>query len=97
MCVKQCVQYSRGIHADPRRWRAAVSTGDLELRVELRRCDTDDAPEDLSESTRAGVADCERDLDQAALGWKSRPLLRSRYGTHQLLGADDPLAGNESA
>ncbi len=52
----------------------------LTVHPEIRRPDADDAAEDLGESTRAGVADFERDLDQAALGLKARPLLCSRYG-----------------
>ena len=44
---------------------------------------------------RTGVADFERDLDQAALRLKARPFLRSRYGTDELLGAGDALAGEE--
>ncbi len=43
----------------------------LQGTAKLRRRDADDAAEDLGESTRAGVADFERDLDQAALGWES--------------------------
>ena len=41
----------------------------LKLRTKLRRRDADDASEDLRESARTGVADFERDFDQAALAW----------------------------
>jgi hypothetical protein len=56
----------------------------LQITPKLRRRDADDAAEDLRESARVGVADFERDLDQAALGF-----------SHHLLGADDALAGDE--
>jgi hypothetical protein len=50
---------------------------------ELSRRDAGDAAEDFREGARAGVADFERDLDQAALRF-----------AHHLLGAGDSLAGD---
>jgi hypothetical protein len=64
--------------------------------AKLRRRNTNYSPEDLGEMARA-VDDFERDLDQAAGGWKARPLLRIRYGSDELLGAGDARARDESA
>lgn len=54
------------------------------FRTKLRWRDAGDASEDLRESAWAGVADFERDLDQAAFGF-----------AHHVLGAGDALAGDE--
>ncbi len=62
----------------------------LQLHTKLRRRDAGDAAEDLCEGARAGVADFERDLDQAALGLKTRPLLCIRYGDRDFVG--EPFA-----